>query len=144
MWLPSPLNQWNWLIQLHMTKPESFIRHFSTPLSFHFLPPCLSWRPRSIVITSGLFLANFHLILVVPFSVTSLRWLFGWIGKHLKILFNCHNSLFSGLDKFIMSKWMLQQSLYLYCITHEYIIVCPPLLLRCQLLPSIIPSLPTC
>lgn len=46
----------------------------------------------------------------------------------LKIVyFNWHRSLFSGLDKFVTSKWMLQQSPCLCCITCKYILVCPPL-----------------
>lgn len=101
----------------------------------------------SNMITLDLFLAKFLLILVVSFWVTSLRWLFDFIGKKFKTLvqaikilyFDWHSNLFSGLDKFIMSKWMLPQSPYLYCITYKYILVCPPLLLRCQFLLSFIP-----
>lgn len=81
---------------------------------------CLSWRPSFIMITPHLFPAKFHLT-AISFWITSLRWLLGLIGERLKLLFMLLTSYVSvvviefssALDKFIMSKWMLQQGLSL-------------------------------
>lgn len=137
-----------------MTKRKCIIRYFSwswgLPLRFHFLPPCISGKTRYTIIIVDL-LVKFHLSLVLCSQVAPLRWLFGWIGKHYKLLSKLLTSYISiAIIVFFLALTSIScpskccKEAYISFLSHEYIIVCPPLLLSCQLLPSIILSLPTC